>query len=262
MNLVKWRYAVASVAGSSHERKGIACQDAGLCRIIKTYNDEQIIVAVASDGAGSAQFSHIGSALACDLWIDEVHRHIQLRREPDEIGERFAKNWIECFQQQIRKKADQYCAKPREFACTVLAVAAGNDWAAFMQIGDGAIVTSTQDNPDLYHWIFWPDNGEYANCTYFATESDASKHVRTAFKKQSVEKIALFTDGLQMLSLHYQSKTAFQPFFRPMFEYLDKTNDQKPVNIDLNLAAFLKSPDVNARSDDDKTLIIASRRGG
>lgn len=261
MKLVNWRYAFASVAGSSHEKNGVGCQDASACRIIQTGNGEAVLIAAVSDGAGSANFSGLGSALACDLFIDGVDDHFQCRRTPEELGEQFAREWVQQFQQAIARKAVCCQAKPRDFACTILTAVVGTDWAVFMQVGDGAIVTSLHDNSESYDWIFWPDNGEFANSTYFATESAAHKNIRIIFQRKIIDRVALFTDGMQRLTLHYESKTAFQPFFRPIFEELNSASNEQMEKMNLNLAAFLKSPDVNARSDDDKTLIIASRRG-
>ena len=67
----------------------------------------------------------------------------------------------------------------------------------------------------------------------------------------------MLTDGLQPLALNYAAKAAHAPFFVPMFRPLRVAPSGATV-----LAAlrnFLDSPRVNERTDDDKTLILATR---
>ncbi len=60
-----WRYGFSSVIGTSHLKAGIPCQDASNCNIFETSDGESILIAVASDGAGSASRAEIGSNLVC-----------------------------------------------------------------------------------------------------------------------------------------------------------------------------------------------------
>jgi hypothetical protein len=73
-----------------------------------------------------------------------------------------------------------------------------------------------------------------------------------------VDEVSLLTDGLQMLALCLGDKRVHSPFFLPMFRALRATDStsalQKPFR------DFLSSPRVNDRTDDDKTLILATRR--
>jgi hypothetical protein len=63
MNLSRWRYAASSVIGTSHLKIGTSCQDANECQLLSSASDEEIFVAVLSDGAGSAEHSEEGSNL-------------------------------------------------------------------------------------------------------------------------------------------------------------------------------------------------------
>ena len=69
--------------------------------------------------------------------------------------------------------------------------------------------------------------------------------------------MALFTDGLQTLALDY-TRAAHSPFFAPMFAAL--SSETEPGGLLGPLSAFLESPAVNERTDDDKTLILATRK--
>ena len=53
----QWKMVHASVEGSFHKKTGVPCQDASSCRVIKLSDGSEVLLAVASDGAGSATHS-------------------------------------------------------------------------------------------------------------------------------------------------------------------------------------------------------------
>ena len=63
-----------------------------------------------------------------------------------------------------------------------------------------------------------------------------------------------------MLCLNFVDKTVHAPFFVPLFESLRNVTDPKDLNEPMRL--FLESAEVVARTDDDKTLILATRLNG
>ena len=65
------------------------------------------------------------------------------------------------------------------------------------------------------------------------------------------------TDGLERLALKFNSQTPHTPFFEPLFRALQSTADVDSLNS--GLRSFLTSDSVHNRSDDDKTLILATR---
>ena len=109
-------------------------------------------------------------------------------------------------------------------------------------------------------WEFWPQQGEYENTTYFATQKSAKTFLQhRLYVDRFFEEVAVFTDGLQRLALHYQTQTAYAPFFRPFFSVLRRLETEHDDRYDESLHAFLNSNRVNERTDDDKTLILATR---
>jgi hypothetical protein len=73
--------------------------------------------------------------------------------------------------------------------------------------------------------------------------------------------VAVFSDGIQRLALVYQAKEVHKPFFEPMFARLRKAAGNEEFDLlSGQLALFLGSPAVNERTDDDKSLILATRR--
>ncbi|MBT2736224.1 PP2C family serine/threonine-protein phosphatase [Bacillus sp. ISL-7] len=257
-----WKYTFASVIGTSHQKVNTPCQDSSKCQVIDDPNGEKILVAVVSDGAGSAKFSDQGSSLACSLFVEEVSQYLREGKKVKDLDKRFIENWIEYFQCKISTRAKEQEVSIREFACTIVAAIVGNDYAAFFQVGDGAIVClETDHTEENYNWEFWPDKGEFENTTYFITDPMVKKNINFDVLPRSVDEVSLFTDGIQHLTLHYQSQTVHNPFFKPMFNVLRKVDKDNLDNLNSSLEKFLNSERVNEKTDDDKTLLLASRRG-
>jgi hypothetical protein len=143
----------------------------------------------------------------------------------------------------------------REFACTLLTAIVSDDGAVFSQIGDGVIVVAEDDR---YQTVFWPQSGEYANTTFFLTGSDFEERLAFRSLGAPVLELALLTDGLQSLALHYASRAVHAPFFDPMFQSLRQAQD--PEELEGPMKDFLHCKLVNDRTDDDKTLVLATRR--
>jgi hypothetical protein len=254
-----WKYTYASVLGSSHKKKHSPCQDSSKCQVIQDSYGEEILIAVVSDGAGSAKFSDFGSSLACSLFVKEVSNYFAEENHLKDLERSFFENWIDQYQDAISSHARD--SSIREFACTLAAAVVGNDHAAFFQIGDGAIVVldpESENGEENYNWTFWPAKGEYENSTFFITDPMIKKHIHFDVLSKKVEEVSLFTDGIQHLSLHYQSKTVHNPFFKPMFKVLRKVKNGEDLNS--SLERFLSSERINEKTDDDKTLLLATRK--
>lgn len=259
MNSGNWRCVSESVAGTSHVKVGLPCQDSSACQTIYTINKEPVLIAIASDGAGSAKRAEIGSKHICSHLMYDIEYLFKDGGNVCDINEVFAKQWLRNVQINIAQMAEEQELTSRDYACTVLAAVVGIDNAAFFQIGDGAIVVSGLE-ANQYDCVFWPQKGEYENTTFFITDIFAYEQLNYCFIKRHIEEIAVFTDGLQMIALHYQSKKAHSPFFRPIFEHLSKTKMDSLNNFSVLLKSFLNSDQVNDRTDDDKTLILATRK--
>jgi hypothetical protein len=221
-----------------------------------------VLLAVASDGAGSASQSLDGAALAVDRFLrdfGDASRHSGL----DAITREFVEDWVSRVRAELQGRAETHNLSAREFACTILGAVVGHDRAAFFQIGDGAIVVSNRTEPDDYGWVFWPQHGEFANQTNFITQDNALEILEFESEERSVDEIAMFTDGIERLVLNLQDKTAHAPFFRTLFGWLVKT-EPPAVGEDIPasevVSRYLGSKQVNERTDDDKTLILATRR--
>ena len=217
---------------------------------------QEYLACVVSDGAGSAQNGGVGAELACTIAIKCIEASIgeSKHRAPERSD---VEAWIENIQQAIRKEACAAQLKPRDYACTLLAAVLSPSWSLFFQIGDGAIVAAVRDVQGV---VFWPDSGLYANMTYFVTDEDALEHLQTASMISNIDEVALFSDGLQRLALTFEHQVPHAPFFDPMLKVLRTCSPSSCDALEGPLIQFLNSPRVNARTDDDKTLVLATRR--
>ncbi|WP_339461668.1 protein phosphatase 2C domain-containing protein, partial [Nodularia spumigena] len=126
-------------------------------------------------------------------------------------------------------------------------------WLGAMQIGDGFIVVRPQDSED-YQLLFQPDKGEFANETTFITSKDALAEMQVKVISEPQKFICASTDGLEKLAIRISDWKPFPPFFKPFEEYLEETAN--PEDEAEYLVNFLKSERLNARTDDDKTLLL------
>lgn len=240
-----WKLVYGSARGTSHARSEAPCQDH--CTGVVT---SSLLVAACSDGAGSAELSHLGSRLAADRFLEEAARWTSESAPPRDVVE----SWMTLAREGVLAEAEAHGAAPRQFACTILAALVSGNWAAFVQVGDGAIVF---DGPDGYLFAFWPDTGEYANTTRFLTDDDYRDHLRIDVVERPVSELALLTDGLQMLALDFVATRVHDRFFSPLFRTLRDGPDEEALT--QSLLAFMDSKRVNERTDDDKTLLLAIR---
>lgn len=237
-----WKVVYGSVPGTSHVLSGFPCQDYCTGKVVGM----NLIVACA-DGAGSAELSQFGSKVAVDRFLEVATCNVAPSKEQLEA-------WVDVARQRLIDEATAKGVTPRQLACTFLAALVGDGWAAFVQVGDGIIVF---DGPEGYNLAFWPNNGEYANTTRFLSEDDYQRHMRVEIVHRQLSEVAVLTDGLQMLALDIAGGKVHAPFFAPLFKTVKNSGDQ--AALETSLLKFMNSPRVNERTDDDKSLILATR---
>jgi Protein phosphatase 2C len=240
-----WKLVYGSVQGTSHVQSGQPCQDSCAGTIVG-----MTLFAGCSDGAGSAELSQLGSRAAVDRFMEEATRWLAGTAPDREAIE----SWVDAARSRVIEEAAAQGATPRQLACTLLGSLVGDGWAAFVQIGDGVIVF---DGEAGYELAFWPDNGEYANTTRFLTDDDYRKHLRIEIVTRQVSELAVLTDGLQMLALDFTQARVHDRFFAPLFRTVRDGADEEVLRA--SLLEFLNSKRVNNRTDDDKTLLLATR---
>jgi hypothetical protein len=171
----------------------------------------------------------------------------------------FVLRWLNMLRREIALRAEVEGAQPRDFACTALGAVVAPQRAIFFQVGDGAIIVSGPESRD-YSWVFWPQHGEFANQTNFVTQDNLSDILNFDVVEGRINELAIFTDGIERLVLDFRTKTVHGPALESIFEWLSTKNprEEEACNV---LAAYLASEQIKKRTDDDKTLIMATRLG-
>ena len=250
----------ASVTGTSHNRSGLPCQDSSSYSIA-----DEVLIAAVADGAGSAAMSDVGSALAAETSVRTAERLLQECHDhsPHPTHEtclkRVVTGAVECARRDLQQESQRRGVDVRDLATTLLLAVHTRDILAAAQIGDGAMVVS--DGSGAYATFITPQRGEYANQTNFLTSPDAMSKldVRVECVNGVGDRLAMFTDGLQNLVLRASDDSPHAPFFNPVFTWLGSQTISSD-DTDRKLAAFLESPRVTSRADDDLTLLLAALR--
>lgn len=253
-----WRIAAASSIGTSHLGSGLPCQDAHRHRLIRSVAGE-FLVTVVSDGAGSAAHSDIASSMTVAFFAEAAESFIAEGGKVSELDRHHFQGWLAGLIVQIEARAAELGHSVRDYACTLLVAFVAQDAAAFMQLGDGAIVVS-HGTEDGWSYIFWPQHGEYANTTNFVVSPNATELFEFEMAPRRIDELALFSDGIEKLVLHDASKSVHGPFFDRMFPPVRSAFTAKAqLELSAGLERYLASPAICERTDDDKTLVLASR---
>jgi hypothetical protein len=255
-----WKYAFASVTGASHLASNAPCQDSSACQTFPLADGSEALVAVVSDGAGTASRADAGASLVCSSFLEKSKQLFASGGTIHDLSESFARDWLIEVRRNIRALAGADRVEPNDFACTFVAAAIGENESTFLHLGDGAIVIARRGGaPTDYRCISWPQQGEYVNSTNLVTHEDALENISLCYEA-GVDEVALFSDGLQHLVLDYENQLAHAPFFNSVFSWLRATRESDAGNLSRSLIAFLNSDKVNERTDDDKTLVLSTRR--
>src|SRR5581483_1119575 len=220
---------------------------------------QSVLVGVVADGAGSSKYGGEGAALCCETFITLVSDHLSNGNSVEQISLETSRFWLDTIKNRLFRQADSLSEAPREYACTLLGAIVADTCSVFVQVGDGVIVVSDSEEPQYGH-IFWPDRGEYENTTHFVTEDGVQDHLQFDSVRREIVEVAMLSDGLQRLALDYKSQMAHQPFFGGLFPALQKSTEGRSEDLSRLLSEFLSSPRVNQKTDDDKTLLLATRR--
>lgn len=253
----RWSWAAARSIGTSHIKAGKGCEDFGACLEVAGSSDT-VLIAVASDGAGSACHSATGSWITTRVFAQVAAKYVLHGHDLRDLSSDTAREWLDDIRDRIGAAASRLGAVPRDFAATLVGCVIGSEWSAFIHVGDGAFVFRREG--DLVWSVpTWPAQGEYAATTFFVTD-EPEPHVQFATVSDAIDEVAVFSDGLERLVLEFSTKTAFSPFFEKMFVPLRESTVGRDRKLSRDLRSFLDGPSVCEKTDDDKTLFSAKRR--
>ncbi len=144
----------------------------------------------------------------------------------------------------------------RELSTTLLVAVLAPRWLACLQVGDGVIVARHGGGLEA---ITRPAKGEYANQTDFVTMDEYVTRAQIrVLQRDDVDALAVMSDGLEALAVELASNTPFAPFFESLFAFASSDHHVQAVYSEA-LAQELRSDKVNRLTDDDKTLVVATR---
>lgn len=246
-----WTWAAARARGTSHDASGAPCQDAFRCQLING-----TFVAIVCDGAGSAPFGGLGATLASRTLMSKAASHFQGSADlPDNPT---LWSWIDEARDLIAMAAASREAVPRAFASTLVFVLAAPEQTLVLHVGDGVAALRVSDGVS-WSVPLWPAHGEYASSTFFLTD-DPEPRVRIERIDEPVSALVAMSDGLERLALDFAKLTPHLPFFENIVKPVSQADAKGHVlALSGQLRSYLQSDAINARTDDDKTLVVAVR---
>lgn len=252
---MKWDIVAGSATGAAHEKEGLPCQDA-----FDHSRAGQWVVATVCDGAGSARHSHIGASLAAETIVQELTLILDMAPQMRERSENFWRKAviasIGSTRSLLKRKVRGYAEGLNDYHATLVGTVAGPDYGFFFHIGDGAGFALERGS-----WesgvISKPENGEYADQTFFYTMDSWRDHLRLTFFEGVPDVIALMSDGAMAFAANKAQQGLDPDFITPVMRYLD-TVDEKTGST--ALSNTLASPQTHIITGDDKTLLMAIKR--
>lgn len=249
-----WTWAAASCRGTSHVRKNVRRQDAFSCSFS---TKEGTLIAVVSDGAGSAQMGGEGASLTCRTLITLARQFDFSQQQLPTDADIWS--WIAVARERIERAAEARCLRPRDFAATLILLISSGEETLVAHIGDGSAVLQCS-NTSEWNALSWPSQGEYASSTYFVTDYPEPR-LNISRSNCPVNALAVFSDGVERIALDMAAQKPHKPFFDGMIRPVASTTIEGfDPHLSQQLSKYLDSDVVNARTDDDKTLILAVRR--
>jgi len=244
-----WRVAGASVTGAGHRVRGDDCQD----RYRLHTTPGGALIAIVSDGAGSARFGGEGAAMLCERVTGALAEALGAKRPKASRALLLRCCRAVCAGIEAARTGAEG-ALSAYHATLVGAVVLPGAGGLFFHIGDGAALAFASDEG---RWTMSaPRNGEYAHETYFFTQEDWRRQLRFQLIEPGFDTIFVMSDGVTDVGLKKVGARfePFLPFFEPIGRFLGGA--ERTVG-EQALSATLDSDAVRERTDDDKTLVWA-----
>ncbi len=232
----------ASITGPYHKAKNLPCQD-----FYAHANRSGRVVAVISDGAGSAKYGKIGAKTVCSTLCD-----ILISCPLNDIRQKII-DALEVARQKLiyhrfnKSKNENGLV---DFAATVVGTVYIKNRGIFFHIGDGAAIALGDSLQTV--WVSRPENGLFSCETYFFTMDDWKDSLRfTPFEE--AQSLMLMTDGVTGFAFTKGYECLKNGFVEPINSFLhDEKNHRKAVRA---LNNTLEAPRACQLNPDDKTLL-------
>ena len=253
-----WRVYAAAAIGKSHIDNGTPCQDAFASRVTG-----ETLVACVCDGAGSQPLSQEGSRLLSDQVVELLSGQLaQQPLLPQAELEPFRASVVSvvgAVRAMLQKKAQAEGAVLANFSATLVGVIANPTGGYFFHVGDGVGVAcigsaASAGGDAATEIISLPENGEYANETYFVSGEEWQEHLHVTAIAGPIRELALMSDGAMPFVMAKDNTGLFRPFMDPVSGFLASVSE---VEGSKALAATLEDARTYNITGDDKSLLIA-----
>jgi hypothetical protein len=250
-----WRVFSASATGKRNLEQGAAGQDASHCVVT-----DDVLVAIVCDGAGSVPEGRTGSDFIARALAEQLSSTLRADRSlPEVLAEDSARleATIRCAIEAARTGLADLAVSRQlaldDFSCTLVGCVVSAGGGCFFHIGDGFAIAQGAAGDSV---LSPPENGEYADETYFVTDENWTNHLRLtplpAPERGSV--IGLMSDGTAPFAVNRARSGFFRPFIDPIAAFL---REATTPNGNEALRNLLESPRACEISSDDKTLLLA-----
>lgn len=281
------RHGIYSLKGATHFDEGSECQDFIISE--KLY---ETVILIAADGAGSSSNGKKGAQSICENVLNDIKKISKNILERPATNENHIKKVIKNSIQKTRKnillgpneKNDKYTIidlskvsywykipkdpikyqlpiKLNDYASTfILAILGLNECLCF-HIGDGRIYGFNYlKDKDLDNFNFsqtissQPENGEYANQTYFFTDENWEDHLRVFSFNERIDALMIFTDGADPFLVSKDQLNSNKEIVNQIFNILKK---DESINISQFLLDAFPIHKVHKVSSDDVSIGLA-----
>ncbi len=257
-----WQVVSACVRGTSHIATDTERQD----DLMVAQAGETLVVAV-SDGAGSAVHGAAGAATAVRAAMGvltgtlDAFRYSELPvTEPD--WQTLLRAAIATARSAVLELHKETGGHRHDWAATLAIVVAGPAGVWTAKVGDAYVVHwSEEEGAELLAEACDDPSGDasddgvrYANETVFVTSSTALASITVQHRPlKPADRLLITTDGIAPLLLtRWRPAAVHPPFLAAVASAFDSSQFDGT-----GLADFLESDQVCARTDDDKTVVLA-----
>jgi len=251
-----WKVVACSVQGPGHRLDDTPCQDRFAYAV-----EGSRLVAVVSDGAGSAEAAELGANAVAEGMAARLAR---LPLDPVSDAPELWRPAVEAAIEDLRAelaglaRATGRSEDLSAFHATLVAAVATPSGGLFIHVGDGTAQAAGPpgEGADALAPVAasLPENGEEANSTYFVTLPFWRETLRLT-RFGPARRIVLMSDG-PMPFAAAKGAVALEPaFMAPVDAYLRQHPAEDGAEA---LAGTLDSPKAARLSPDDKTLVWAA----
>lgn len=238
------RVIATKITGSLHLAKNTPCQD-----FYYYACSGNKLVAVVSDGAGSAKYGKIGAKMICETLVNVlVNTPFKDIKSAVVMAVEMARERLIIHRLNKSKSEKEIL----NFSATMVGVVYHRNHGIFFHIGDGAGIAVHDENNTVSYTLSRPANGRFSCETYFYT----MKNWRDCLRFTDIEKsnaLVLMTDGVTNFALSDDMCSLKKGFLEPINVYLQQeTNKQRAL---MALSNTLDTKQARKLNSDDKTFL-------